>query len=87
MNTPTGFDYEGKRIRFVDAQGKDANTEREAYGRTDRMERWRADLYYQPNFAKTALFYSELAYETFLAANRPHCFATYDEFSQSRWTT
>lgn len=66
---PPGFMSDGMRIRFIEPKGKDAS-----------FNRWRAAVYYMPNYAETKFFYTELEYEIFLASKMPKCFATYAEF-------
>lgn len=75
---PSGFYHDGETILFIDVKGKDNMESR--FPIYDGTPRYRADLYYKPGFAKTAFFYGELAYEVFLAANRPKCYPTYESF-------
>lgn len=78
---PAGFKYDGRTTLFIDAKGEDIMYS--GFPPFDRPTRFRADLYYEPGFAKTAFFDSELGYEVFLAANRPTCYATYEELCQA----
>ena len=69
-----GFEYfdtdtqEKRRIYYIEEKGKDS------------LERWRLELYYQPNFACTCFCNSPEAYEEFLKKNKPCCFPDYTEF-------
>ena len=71
--TKPGFLYsdgnQRRRIYFIEDRGKDIS-----------YERWRATLYYEPNFAMTAFFDSAEAYESFLSKHRPLCFDDYETF-------
>lgn len=64
-----GFDYDGKRIFFVEPRGKDAG-----------FERWRMCLYYERNSALTAFFSTEFGYKSFLHKAKKYTFAEWSDF-------
>lgn len=66
MNEIQGFEYEGKRIFYIDPQGKDIS-----------FDRWRATLYYEPHMAMTAFFPTLAAYDVFL---HEHIHDTYMDY-------
>lgn len=74
MNKP-GFLYSDggkrRRIYFIEGRGKDIS-----------FPRWRATLYYHPNFAATAFFGSAETYEKFISAHKPQCFDDFREFAE-----
>ena len=70
MTNPKGFLYDGETIFFIEEKGKDIG-----------FPRWRACLYYEPNFAKTVFFESESAYNDFINA---HSNDTYEDYSMWR---
>jgi hypothetical protein len=64
-----GFNYDGARIFFVEAKGKDIS-----------FERWRVCLYYAPCLALTAIFNTKDGYDAFLDESAKHTFPTYAEY-------
>lgn len=64
-----GFKYEGKRIYFIDGEGKDIS-----------FERWRATLYYEPNYAVTVFFDTPNDYNMFLQSHDSQCYKDYTDF-------
>jgi hypothetical protein len=67
-----GFEFEGKRIYFIDARVKDIS-----------FNRWRVILFYHPYFGATHFLYSENEYNEFLAQYQPLCYQDGDEFKQA----
>ena len=70
-----GFNYfdgdsqTNRRIYYIEEKGKDTG-----------FERWRLELYYQPNFACTCFCNSLEAYEEFLKKYKQDCFPDYVEY-------
>jgi len=64
-----GFLHEEKLIQYLDPRGKDAG-----------LERWRADLYYAPGWARVHFCRSEEEYEKFIRDHRPMVYKSYEEF-------
>ena len=71
-NMPVGFMYNGRRIFYIDPQGKDVS-----------FERWRLDGYYAPQYAKTIFFSTEEEYLDFQREKAPHCYADFEMFRRS----
>jgi len=69
METKQGFKFEGKRIYYIDAQGKDIS-----------FDRWRVSLYYAPHLAATHFLSSQAEYDRFLEDHRPDTFSEYEDF-------
>ena len=67
-----GFGYKGKMIYYIDRLGKDIS-----------FERWRLDLYYDRNHAKTVFFSSEEEYNDFVEKNSYNCYEDFTMFKEA----
>ena len=67
-----GFGYKGKMIYYIDRLGKDIS-----------FERWRLDLYYDRNHAKTVFFSSEKEYNDFIEKNSYNCYEDFITFKEA----
>ena len=69
MEKMKGFEFEGKRIYFMDGRGKDIS-----------FERWRVSLYYNHHQAATHFLPSQAEYDAFLTEHQADCYDDYDKF-------
>jgi hypothetical protein len=72
MDKPTGFNYNGKRIYFLDSHGKDIS-----------FPRWRVILFYARNFGETVFFPSQKEHDDFITSQHQYCYDTYEAFAAS----
>jgi hypothetical protein len=62
---------EERRIYYIEKRGKDSS-----------FQRWRATLYYAPNFAVTAFFDSESEYSRYCSIWEKFCFSDFEQFKK-----